>query len=102
MKKITYAVSLMLLMTAANLGDYLLKAGGTMTGTLTINAASALTTGNQAALVISTNVCISDSQLRVGNFAAAPDAASLGKGAVYYDTVADSLGEAAGLTPIVK
>jgi len=76
---------------AANLGNYLPKAGGTMTGTLTINAASALTTGNQAALVISTNVYISDSQLRVGNFAAAPDAASLGKGAVYYDTVADSL-----------
>lgn len=37
-------------------GGAVAKTGDTMTGTLTMNAASALTTGNQAELVVSTNV----------------------------------------------
>ncbi|MCX5784354.1 MAG: hypothetical protein NTX59_01565 [Elusimicrobia bacterium] len=71
---------------AGNLGNAVLKAGDIMTGALVVNAPSAFTTGNQPALVFSTNVVVSASQLRIGNFAAAPPAGGMGSGSVYYNT----------------
>ncbi|MFA6434209.1 MAG: hypothetical protein WCW52_05890, partial [Elusimicrobiales bacterium] len=70
------------------------KAGtgaNTFTGTLTMNAATAFTTTNQPYLNISTNVVLSGSQLKFGNFSVAPPAGEIGKGAVYYNTANDSL-----------
>ncbi len=64
--------------------DKVLKAGDIMTGTLTMNAPTAFATGDQPAIVISTSVSVSG-QVKVGNFASAPDATALGKGALYYN-----------------
>ena len=63
----------------------------TFSGPLNINSSAGLATTNQPYLNISTNVVLSASQFRFGNFAAAPSATALGKGAVYYNTNADSL-----------
>ncbi|MBI4657223.1 MAG: hypothetical protein HY746_10855, partial [Elusimicrobia bacterium] len=64
--------------------DKVAKAGDTMTGTLVMNTASAFNTSNQQAIVFSSHVYVSGSQLRIGNFAGAPS--GIGAGSLYYDT----------------